>query len=292
MSLRTPALWADPRFRHVLEWFCPAHRKRPASGHETMAQLYANPQPQTPRISAVSSSVGHSDATGLQNSTCDSPSNVREPSARSWSHRGSGLFHLLSRRGFVASHRDNSDPCFARSESPGRNCRTGERAGSGHAGPIGRTTPAICVAGLPIPPNRVWLRPNRRLSPQAVSRNKGGGHVANRPRQPPPSRAPQTPARPRPCPMPRPQWTSAANLPAPISGTWPRTSKPKASGFALISSAYASDMPMSSCEADKPRNYRQVLSMADDKFSRAMPPRSTCPAITIASGPIPSTATW
>ncbi|MCX9104421.1 OmpA family protein [Aeromonas veronii] len=49
------------------------------------------------------------------------------------------------------------------------------------------------------------------------------------------------------------QWNMAQNI------------KPKASGFALISSAYASDMPMSSCEADKPRSAGQVLSMADDK---------------------------
>lgn len=49
------------------------------------------------------------------------------------------------------------------------------------------------------------------------------------------------------------QWNMAQNI------------KPKASGFELISSAYASDMPMSSCEADKPRSAGQVLSMADDK---------------------------
>ena len=49
------------------------------------------------------------------------------------------------------------------------------------------------------------------------------------------------------------QWNMAQNI------------KPKASGFALISNAYASDMPMSSCEADKPRSAGQVLSMANDK---------------------------
>ncbi|WP_421321051.1 OmpA family protein [Aeromonas veronii] len=49
------------------------------------------------------------------------------------------------------------------------------------------------------------------------------------------------------------QWNMAQNI------------KPKTSGFALISSAYASDMPMSSCEADKPRSAGQVLSMVDDK---------------------------
>jgi outer membrane protein OmpA-like peptidoglycan-associated protein len=41
--------------------------------------------------------------------------------------------------------------------------------------------------------------------------------------------------------------------------------KPKSSGFALISSAYASEIPMSSCEADRPRNAGEVLSMANDK---------------------------
>lgn len=41
--------------------------------------------------------------------------------------------------------------------------------------------------------------------------------------------------------------------------------KPKTSGFALISSAHAREMPMASCEADMPRNAGEVLSMADDK---------------------------
>ncbi|MDH4582077.1 OmpA family protein [Pseudomonas sp. BN415] len=41
--------------------------------------------------------------------------------------------------------------------------------------------------------------------------------------------------------------------------------KPKNSGFELISSARASEMPMSSCEADMPRSAGEVLSMADDK---------------------------
>lgn len=41
--------------------------------------------------------------------------------------------------------------------------------------------------------------------------------------------------------------------------------KPKSSGFELISSAHANEMPMSSCEADMPRNAGKVLSMADDQ---------------------------
>ncbi|WP_408600328.1 OmpA family protein [Pseudomonas sp. PLMAX] len=41
--------------------------------------------------------------------------------------------------------------------------------------------------------------------------------------------------------------------------------KPKSSGFELISSARASEMPMASCEADMPRNAGEVLSMADDE---------------------------
>ncbi|MNN15437.1 hypothetical protein D3C81_1285400 [compost metagenome] len=41
--------------------------------------------------------------------------------------------------------------------------------------------------------------------------------------------------------------------------------KPKSSGFALISSAHAREMPMASCEADMPRNAGEVLSMADDE---------------------------
>jgi len=57
----------------------------------------------------------------------------------------------------------------------------------------------------------------------------------------------------------------AAKQSASNTSTTKALPKPKASGFALISSAYASDMPMSSCEADKPRSAGQVLSMADDK---------------------------
>lgn len=41
--------------------------------------------------------------------------------------------------------------------------------------------------------------------------------------------------------------------------------KPKRSGFELISSAYASEMPLASCEADMPRDSGQVLSMVDGK---------------------------
>lgn len=41
--------------------------------------------------------------------------------------------------------------------------------------------------------------------------------------------------------------------------------KPKRSGFQLISSAYASEMPIMSCEADMPRTSGQVLSMVDGK---------------------------
>lgn len=41
--------------------------------------------------------------------------------------------------------------------------------------------------------------------------------------------------------------------------------QPKTSGFELISSARASEMPMSSCEADMPRDSGEVLSLADDK---------------------------
>ncbi|MNO36040.1 Outer membrane porin F precursor [compost metagenome] len=41
--------------------------------------------------------------------------------------------------------------------------------------------------------------------------------------------------------------------------------KPKQSGFTLVSSAYAAQMPMSSCEADKPRNAGEVLSMVNDQ---------------------------
>lgn len=48
-------------------------------------------------------------------------------------------------------------------------------------------------------------------------------------------------------------WTMAQNI------------KPKSSGFELISSAHASEMPMASCEADMPRDTGEVLSMADDK---------------------------
>ena len=39
--------------------------------------------------------------------------------------------------------------------------------------------------------------------------------------------------------------------------------KPKQSGFELIGTAHASDMPMASCEADMPRNAGEVLSLAD-----------------------------
>ncbi|MDG1580833.1 OmpA family protein [Pseudomonas sp. GOM6] len=49
------------------------------------------------------------------------------------------------------------------------------------------------------------------------------------------------------------RWTLAQNI------------KPKSSGFELVSSANASQMPMSSCEADMPRNSGEVLSMANDK---------------------------
>ena len=51
------------------------------------------------------------------------------------------------------------------------------------------------------------------------------------------------------------------------SGSWTMAQKiePKRSGFALISSAHANDIPMSSCEADMPRNAGEVLSMADDE---------------------------
>jgi outer membrane protein OmpA-like peptidoglycan-associated protein len=48
-------------------------------------------------------------------------------------------------------------------------------------------------------------------------------------------------------------WTMAQNI------------KPKSVGFELISSARASEMPLSSCEIDKPRSSGEVLSMADDK---------------------------
>ncbi|QWV17061.1 OmpA family protein [Stutzerimonas zhaodongensis] len=48
-------------------------------------------------------------------------------------------------------------------------------------------------------------------------------------------------------------WTMAQNI------------RPKSSGFELISSARASEMPMVSCEADMPRNAGAILSMADDK---------------------------
>ncbi|PYC29598.1 porin [Aquipseudomonas alcaligenes] len=49
------------------------------------------------------------------------------------------------------------------------------------------------------------------------------------------------------------RWSMAKNI------------KPKSSGFELISTAHASEMPMVSCEADRPRNSGEVLSMADDK---------------------------
>lgn len=44
-----------------------------------------------------------------------------------------------------------------------------------------------------------------------------------------------------------------------------RNIEPKSGGFELISSAHASELPMSSCEADMPRNSGDVLSMADDQ---------------------------
>lgn len=49
--------------------------------------------------------------------------------------------------------------------------------------------------------------------------------------------------------------------------TWDMAQRiqPKSSGFELISSAHASDIPMASCEADMPRSSGEVLSMADDK---------------------------
>ena len=49
------------------------------------------------------------------------------------------------------------------------------------------------------------------------------------------------------------QWTMAQSI------------KPKQSGFTLVSSAYAAQMPMSSCEADMPRNAGEVLSMVNDQ---------------------------
>ena len=48
-------------------------------------------------------------------------------------------------------------------------------------------------------------------------------------------------------------WTMAQNI------------RPKSSGFELISSARASEIPMVSCEADMPRDAGAILSMADDK---------------------------
>lgn len=63
----------------------------------------------------------------------------------------------------------------------------------------------------------------------------------------------------------RPQVDFAGTPVASYNWTMAQSIKPKQSGFALISSAYAAQMPMSSCEADRPRNAGEVLSMANDQ---------------------------
>ena len=63
----------------------------------------------------------------------------------------------------------------------------------------------------------------------------------------------------------RPQVDFAGTPVASYNWTMAQNIKPKQSGFTLISSAYAAQMPMSSCEADRPRNAGEVLSMANDQ---------------------------
>jgi len=63
----------------------------------------------------------------------------------------------------------------------------------------------------------------------------------------------------------RPQVDFAGTPVANYSWTMAQSIKPKQSGFTLISSAYAAQMPMSSCEADRPRNAGEVLSMVNDQ---------------------------
>ncbi|WAB98334.1 MULTISPECIES: OmpA family protein [Pseudomonas] len=63
----------------------------------------------------------------------------------------------------------------------------------------------------------------------------------------------------------RPQVDFAGTPVASYNWTMAQSIKPKQSGFTLISSAYAAQMPMSSCEADRPRTAGEVLSMANDQ---------------------------
>lgn len=63
----------------------------------------------------------------------------------------------------------------------------------------------------------------------------------------------------------RPQVDFAGTPVASYNWTMAQSIKPKQSGFTLISSAYAAQMPMSSCEADRPRNAGEVLSMVNDQ---------------------------
>ncbi|MGE8467703.1 MAG: OmpA family protein [Pseudomonas putida] len=63
----------------------------------------------------------------------------------------------------------------------------------------------------------------------------------------------------------RPQVDFAGTPVASYNWTMAQSIKPKQSGFTLISSAYATQMPMSSCEADRPRNAGEVLSMVNDQ---------------------------
>ncbi len=63
----------------------------------------------------------------------------------------------------------------------------------------------------------------------------------------------------------RPEVDFAGTPVADYTWTMAQSIKPKQSGFTLISSAYAAQMPMSSCEADRPRNAGDVLSMVNDQ---------------------------
>ncbi|WP_241496623.1 OmpA family protein [Aeromonas caviae] len=241
----------------------PSSQKAACAWSQNWPSSMPNPQPQTPRISAVSSS-----SATVTHRPCRINLRLSEQRARA-------VGKVLVASGIPASSiyyqgagssrpiADNSDPLLR-----GQNRRVeivelaNEQALVMRAQSEENNTRYLRYGASDTAKPRVAAT-NRRLSPQAVQ-------ARWRPRRKPPlvnpqpSRAPQTPARPRPCrcqgavdfggkPAGTYQWNMAQNI------------KPKASGFALISSAYASDMPMSSCEADKPRSAGQVLSMADDK---------------------------
>ncbi|WP_241496617.1 OmpA family protein [Aeromonas caviae] len=242
-----------------------------------------NPQPQTPRISAVSSS-----------SATVTPPALQKLNLRLSEQRARAVGKVLVASGIPASSiyyqgagssrpiADNSDPLLR-----GQNRRVeivelaNEQALVMRAQSEENNTRYLALRGFRY--RQTACGCDQTGGSVRKRFKQGGGHVANRPSSTAAKQSASNTSTTKALPDAKAAVDFGASLPH-LSVEHGSEHQTQGEWFALISSAYASDMPMSSCEADKPRSAGQVLSMADDKPLPPHATRSTCPAITIASG--------